>query len=209
MAVGNFVDNMFAYSCDESVYLLGLTTMASDDFDKEVEMIFHTKRLVVRQIRDHDVPHLLEMNNDPDVMKYITPDFNPTSAYEEMAFIQGEKLYYKKHQEFGLWMVEHTDDTVGWISLKYNGDLKGFEIGYRFKKNAWHQGYATEIGLGVLEYAAFFNIGNIYGVVDERNKASIHVLEKLGMTFVKSKLILERHVHIYCYERRSNDDNDG
>lgn len=164
-------------------------------------MIFHTERLVIRQIAEDDLAHLLEMNNNPNVMKFIsTSGFNPSSASEELKSIKKQQLYYKKHQNYGLWMIDAPYDTVGWISLKYNGDLNGFELGYRLKEKAWGKGYATEACLGLIKYAAFFGVKTIYAVAVKENTASIHVMKKIGMTFKRTDYCYDEIVEVYGYD---------
>lgn len=60
------------------------------------------------------------------------------------------------------------------------------DLGYRFKKAFWNQGYVTEASAVCLQYG-FEKLGLPFIVarIQEENKASIKVAEKLGMRFWK------------------------
>ena len=164
----------------------------------QVSVKYRTKRLIVRDIKDEDIVHLIEMNNNPKVMKYISSSgFNPTSAEEEKKSIIKQKKYYKKHQGFGLWMIQDVHDTVGWISLKYNSDLKAYELGYRLKEKEWHKGYATEACIGLFDYIKKLDVKEVQAVVMPDNNASIGVMKKIGMTYFKKTSIYNEDVIVY------------
>ncbi len=73
---------------------------------------------------------------------------------------------------------------LGWCGLKYTEQLGEYDIGFRFYKKYWNRGYATETALACLE-AGFnrFNISEILGRAMKDNKASVRVLEKIGMEY--------------------------
>ena len=56
------------------------------------------------------------------------------------------------------------------------------DLGYMLGTRDWGKGYATEIALALID-AAFFDlqVERVISTVDVNNKASIHVLEKIGM----------------------------
>ena len=63
-------------------------------------------------------------------------------------------------------------------------EIQSVDIGFRFFKEFWNQGFATETANRCLEFG-FYDLGlkEIVGRAMVRNVASIKVLEKLGMTF--------------------------
>jgi len=70
------------------------------------------------------------------------------------------------------------------------------DIGFRFFKQHWGKGYATEAGKACIEYGfSTLNLPKIVGRVMKDNVASIRVLEKLGMTFVRE---MEFELHDGC-----------
>ena len=60
-------------------------------------------------------------------------------------------------------------------------------IGYRFLKTHWNNGYATESAKAMIDYGfANYNLTQIIGNASVKNPASIRVFEKLGMSYVKT-----------------------
>ncbi len=110
---------------------------------------------------------------------------------------------YIKTQAPGLgrWAVIHktTDQILGWCGLKYNPDLNEYDLGFRFFKTYWGQGFATEASRACLDYGfQHLDLPAIVGRTMEQNAASICVLQKIGMHF--SKCILEKGVAWQVYE---------
>ena len=82
-------------------------------------------------------------------------------------------------------VVKDTDQFIGWCGLKYDADQ--YDIGFRLFREYWNQGFATEAAGRCVEYG-FNHLGlsEIIGRARKENKASIRVLEKIGMTFKKT-----------------------
>lgn len=165
--------------------------------------MLHTKRLTVRPINEEDLIYLLEMNNDYDTMQFISSQFQLTSANQECQSIKKQIAYYKENPGFGLWMLDTDEDTIGWVSLKYNEHVKGYEIGYRLRKAFWNKGYATEAVAGVLDYAKEKELECVYAVAMKTNVASLKVMQKVGMTFDREDYLYNEYV--YVYKRHFND----
>ena len=95
--------------------------------------------------------------------------------------------HYNKYG-FGRWAVmSKTDNSfLGWCGLKYIEDIDEYDIGFRFLKKYWGYGYATESAKACLELGFnTFKIPVIIGRALKENIASIHVLQKIGLTFYK------------------------
>lgn len=90
---------------------------------------------------------------------------------------------------FGLWAVEERDTGafVGFAGLArplfLPEVLPAVELGWRFARQFWGRGYATESGRAALDYG-FDSMGldRIIGIANDANTASWHVMTKLGMT---------------------------
>lgn len=161
-------------------------------------MIIKTNRLTIRNICTDDLEHLLEMNNNYNVMKDIsTLEFYPSSAERELKGIKKQQSYYKDNTGFGLWMIDNEFDTIGWISLKLNPEIKEYELGYRLKEKYWRKGYTTEAGLKILEYAQTKGIKKVNAVALERNIGSTSLMKKIGMTFSRYDFLYGEHVVVY------------
>ena len=69
------------------------------------------------------------------------------------------------------------------------------EIGYRLRRSAWGQGYATEAAQEVRDYA-FHTLGmkRLIAIIDPANVASIRVAEKIGMNY-EQDVMFEGYTH--------------
>lgn len=132
-----------------------------------------------------DVENIYLLNMDPDVIKY-TGDL-PFNSIEETKIFLMDYDQYKKYG-VGRLAVENkvSGEFMGWCGLKYTWDNDTYDIGFRFFKKYWNQGYATEAAKACIEFG-FQKIGMpfIVGRAMKRNVASIKVLEKSGLTYYK------------------------
>lgn len=146
------------------------------------KIVLQTERCVLRRFIASDAENLFLMNSDLDVMKFTgdKPFDDLASAIE---FIESYDAY--ERTGMGRWaVVTEKDGFIGWCGLKQHEDY--VDLGFRFMKNQWGKGYATETAKAVIHYAfSNMNIDRIIGRVASENKASIRVLEKLGMQYWK------------------------
>jgi len=108
-------------------------------------VLIETERLILRESVVDDAPDLFEMNSDPLVLKY-TGDAAFTSVEETEDLIRNYKDY--KKYGYGRWttIVKATNEVIGFCGLKYLEDIHETDLGYRWKRNHWGRGYATEAG---------------------------------------------------------------
>lgn len=110
------------------------------------------------------------------------------AAFEDIeaakVFLDGYD-HYEKHG-FGRWAVIRKKDNafLGWCGIKYTPEKDEHDIGFRFFKKYWNQGYATEAAKACLEYGhKTLGIDMIIGRAMKANIGSVKVLEKTGMTY--------------------------
>jgi RimJ/RimL family protein N-acetyltransferase len=147
--------------------------------------ILETDRLYLRRLTTEDAKRLYYLNLDRDVIKY-TGD-KPFKNIEEAKLFLTNYDHYTKY-DFGRWAVINkiNSDFLGWCGLKYTPELKEIDIGFRFFKNEWNKGYATESGKACVKLGfEKFKISEIVGRVMIENTRSIRVLEKIGLTYNK------------------------
>lgn len=141
---------------------------------------------------------------DPDVMKFIR---TPASTISEV------RLKFKTYTDymaispgFGAWSVFEKDhhEQVGLMVLFHFGlnlDASNFEIGYRFNKNFWGRGYATEGMKTFLNYGfQERSLSEIYACTLPENFASKRVLTKLGFMNLGMNGIRE-NCETFCLKR--------
>ncbi|GGH19939.1 GNAT family N-acetyltransferase [Paenibacillus segetis] len=147
-----------------------------------------TARLRLRDWEEADLEPFCRLNADEQVMKY----FPKTLSAEET------NLFYKSIQSefnecgFGLYAVEvkENKDFIGFIGFHratFEADFTPcIEIGWRLKKDAWGNGYATEGAAACLQYG-FNTLGfdEVYSFTADINAPSKNVMIKIGMRYVK------------------------
>jgi RimJ/RimL family protein N-acetyltransferase len=146
--------------------------------------IAETSRLLLRQLTQEDAEHFYKLNLDPDVLQF-TGDSVFESIEAARIFLQSYQGIYHKYG-LGRWaVIRKTDNTfLGWCGLKYSEDTKEYDLGFRFFKEYWGNGYATEAAISSLQLGFNeFAIKEIVGRAMQINSASIRVLEKCGMKF--------------------------
>ena len=92
----------------------------------------------------------------------------------------------------GRWAVLVKPDLqfIGWCGLKARPERDEIDLGYRFIKDAWGKGYATEAAFACLKYG-FEQLGlkRIVGRAMPQNVASLRVLEKCGMQYIGEDIV--------------------
>lgn len=149
-----------------------------------MKLILETHRCYLRELSVDDAQSFYDLNADPEVIKY-TGDKPFDTIHEAKSFLQNYHQYAL--YGFGRWAViaKDTNSFLGWCGLKFMPELNEVDLGFRFFKKYWNQGYATETAKACLEYG--FNhleLTKIIGRAMKANVGSVKVLEKTGMTFV-------------------------
>ncbi len=147
-------------------------------------IITETARLTLRLQTYEDAQNLVEMNSDPEVVRYTGDGYlkniiEARTLLEERVFSQWQK--YK----MGRFAVTLKNGTfLGWCGLKYFPETDEVDLGYRFMKKYWGKGYATESSRASLDYGfKTLNLDRIIAKAMPNNKDSLKVMQKLGMTF--------------------------
>ncbi|WP_224483588.1 GNAT family N-acetyltransferase [Robertkochia aurantiaca] len=147
--------------------------------------IAETSRLLLREFTTEDAHHFYDMNSDPLVLRYTgDPPFK--SKEEAFEFVKNYDQYERFN--YGRWAVIRKEDDafLGWCGLKYHPDKRLTEVGFRFYRKYWGEGYATEAARSSINYGfAELGLPEIHAHVHKDNQASVRVLEKLGMVFLK------------------------
>jgi ribosomal-protein-alanine N-acetyltransferase len=150
-----------------------------------MNIIIETNRLLLRTFTENDAALIYELNLDPDVIRYTHDpirDRAHASEILERVIIPQYALYHH-----GRWAVHIRSNLefLGWCGLKYRAELNEIDLGYRFKKEGWGKGYATEAAWASIQYG-FEKIGlqRIVARAEIDNIGSWKVLEKCGMTYI-------------------------
>ena len=155
-----------------------------------MHIILKTPRLALRQFTEDDVANLFDLNNDPQVMRYITGG-RPTPLEElRDEVISFHLAVYERLDRLGTWAAESAArEFLGWFHFRPGpgADISNVDLGYRLRRSAWNKGYATE-GSRALIRMGFTDLGveRVFGHTMTVNAASRRVLEKCGMTLVRT-----------------------
>ncbi len=146
--------------------------------------MLETDRLILSLQTYEDIPNLISLNSDPDVVRY-TGEGKLSNEAEARALLDERILPQWQKYKMGRFSVSLKDGTyLGWCGLKYHPETDEVDLGYRFIKKYWGKGYATESSRASLSYGFHtLRLERIMAKAMPDNKDSIKVMQKLGMTF--------------------------
>jgi len=153
-----------------------------------VDVFLETERLVLRRFTMDDLEAIVELDRDPDVMRYISGGL--ATPREEIAsdILPAWLGYYARFDSYGFWAAhaKRSGEFLGWFHFRPPPahEPNDVELGYRLRKSAWGKGYATEGSRALIAHG--FTIGRVQRVFASAmvvNTASWRVMEKAGMKF--------------------------
>lgn len=155
-----------------------------------MDVIIETERLLLRKFTVEDAPLIYELNLDPDVIRYT---YDPVKDIEHATHVL-EQVILPQYALYnhGRWAVHLKPglEFIGWCGLKCIPQRDEIDLGYRFKKQYWGKGYATEAAYACIQYGfKKLDLKRIIGRAIPENTASLHVLEKCGMTFLTDEVV--------------------
>ncbi|ADB32837.1 GCN5-related N-acetyltransferase [Kribbella flavida DSM 17836] len=152
-----------------------------------METWLETERLVLRRFTVGDAELLVELDSDPEVMRFLTGQATPRDEIEQKVLPEILATYALRP---GLGtFAAHTKaggEFAGWFGLQPTREPAVVEVGYRLRRAVWGRGYATE-GTRALVAKAFGELG-VERVVAQTmavNTGSRRVMAKAGLRFVR------------------------
>jgi RimJ/RimL family protein N-acetyltransferase len=153
-------------------------------------ILLETGRLRLRRCTADDLDALVELDSDPEVMRYISFGEPTPREYYAQVILPRWLAQYETTPLIGYWVAE-TRDTgvfVGWFHLRPDRiDPGPQELGYRLRRAAWGQGFATEGGQALLAHG-FARVGaeSITARALSANAASRRVMENCGLVYERA-----------------------
>lgn len=147
-----------------------------------------TERLILRDIREEDLPILIKYSLESESLKMVlkkqrTEEHN--KAFYENSFEWAKYLENETTREFYKLTVERkADKTIIGSCEIHNVKPKSYEtsLGWHYGHEYRGKGYATEAARELLRIGFELNdVRMIYADCFIENKASIRVMEKIGM----------------------------
>ncbi len=151
-----------------------------------MKAIVETERLLLRELTPADAAGLFAFDSDPQVHRFLG-NRPVQSLAQSQATIEFVRQQYQTNG-IGRWAVElrATGEFLGWAGLKLiqeplNGHVGFHDVGYRFIRRFWGQGFATEAARASVAYGFdVLGLPVLYAAADMRNLASRAVLGKVG-----------------------------
>ena|SRR5437773_2869231 len=164
-------------------------------------VVLETERLLLRHWEPDDWKHFKPLATDPRVLQYIGTG-EPWSDERIQQFVNGG-IEAAKTRGWILWPLIHREDGV---LIGFCGFSDGFppdvEIGWRLLPDYWGRGLATEAATAVLRYSFdTWHFNRVISVAQPANRASLRVMDKLGMSFERS--FFHRGVEVVCFAKEN------
>jgi RimJ/RimL family protein N-acetyltransferase len=155
-----------------------------------VRVIVETDRMRLRQFTSEDQQALFELDNDPQVMRYVNGG-RPTERSEVTEALESWLGDYEHGDAYGFWAAIDgtTDALLGWFHFRpgrEDGPLEP-ELGYRLHRVNWGSGLAAEGSQALIDRGfEQFGVERVHAETMVVHAASRRVMEKVGMRLVRT-----------------------
>lgn len=149
--------------------------------DPRIELT--TPRLLLRRFGPDDAPLLTHLDSDPAVMRFLDGGGPPRPDLDAQAIPRFLRTY-EEHPGLGFFAAHLRDggDYIGWFHFRPDRqDATQVDLGYRLKREAWGKGLATEGSRALVDRGFQRGVPCVVAYALVANRASWHVMEKLGM----------------------------
>jgi [ribosomal protein S5]-alanine N-acetyltransferase len=160
-----------------------------------MNIFLETDRLILRNLTQDDVDNLVQLDSDPEVMRFINGGIATTQEAISNEFLLYATGYYNKSENLGFWAIveRQNQEFVGWIFLRPEIDFKllqqlnlaepdAVELGYRLRQQSWNKGYTNEVAQALIDKSfTDSDINKIIAWALTENKASTKVMQKVGL----------------------------
>lgn len=142
-----------------------------------------TERLRLRPLTLDDAAFALELLNEPLYHRFIADRGIRTIDAARRYLQEGPLASYARHGHGLLWVgIRATDEAIGMCGVLKRDYFPDPDIGFAFLARHGGRGYATESARAALADARRrLGITRVVGFTAPDNRASMHVLEKLGL----------------------------
>lgn len=171
-------------------------------------MWLETSRLILRNFQPEDEPVLAAILANSQVMQFSPTGVLTTSQTQEKiaSFISSYEQF-----GFGKWAVvfQKNERLIGYcgMAIERIDQRDEVEIGFRLLPEFWGCGLATEAARATVDYGCKqLKLHYILGIVERENRASVRVLEKLGMNYVGNTIFYGTAMDVYRLDCNSRQD---
>lgn len=159
--------------------------------------LLRTERLSLRPCQVDDLDAVHQLWTESDVRRFLFDD-RQISVEEAKLFVETSLVSFANYG-YGIWLFfEHQSDQVAGFSGLLHSLENSPSLIFGTRPQLWGRGYAKEATLSVLHYTFdVLGLEKVEADVDEPNKASIRVLEALGMSRTPRAIVNERPLLYY------------
>lgn len=164
-------------------------------------MIIETPRTYLRMPTMDDLDAVAAMLSNPRVMKYLGLNGEPILREEAQEILESIISLWENRGYGRMAVVSRENNKlIGIAGLRYfEGDA---EVFYMLDEPYWGKGLATEIASHILAWGfEKFDFPRIIAVTRPANKATLRVLDKLGMKLEKEATIVGVQAHVFQISR--------
>ena len=155
-----------------------------------------TDRLVMRPLTPAYLPHVLDLYEDPEVIRFLTP-------LDEVGHLrrlrEAEEMWAARG--YGRAAIHDRADGrfIGRGGLQYWARFDEVEVTWALRRDAWGSGLATEAGGAWLRWGLeHAGLPYVTAMIAPENRASRSVAERLGMSVLRTDEQHERPVLVYA-----------
>ncbi|MYA59065.1 MAG: GNAT family N-acetyltransferase [Chloroflexi bacterium] len=140
-----------------------------------------TARLVLRRWTLADAEDVLAYAADPEWSRFLPVPEPYERRHAEEAVARWVLEDWSTHPD---WAMEIAGRASGGINLRLDHQHRHGELGYALARRHWGNGYMTEAVRAVIDaaFATLPDLARVQAGANARNRASIRVMERLGMT---------------------------
>ena len=161
-----------------------------DRYHKIPWHIVDTERLIIREMEEADLDALYEIYQSEDVTRFTEALYEDRDR--ELQYIRDYIQNIYAYYGYGVWVLleKETGVLVGRAGISHRPEFEEAELGFVLGKKFWHQGYATEACLKIMQIAKTeLNMDRLQALVTAENRASIQLLKRLGFHYVEDIML--------------------
>ncbi len=156
-----------------------------------MQVYLETEHLMLRWFTVEDVDNLFDLDNDPEVMRYLSGGNHTPRELIQNDILPEFMRSYEQFPGFGVWAAtgKASGEFLGWFGFRPDDADRPNDVvlGYRLRRAVWGRGYATE-GARALIHKGFTELGvqRVFATTYQDNLASRRVMEKVGLRLVRT-----------------------
>ena len=143
-----------------------------------------SERLYIRPWEPADRPALTRFVNDPDMMRHISFGRAWEDERIDALFMRQAGFLRDYGCCVGAVVSKQTGEVMGVGGIQPQDKSKLYEFAWWIWKDYWNRGFATEMAKAMVRHAfEVMRLPKVIAIADVPNKASIRVMEKIGMRY--------------------------